>query len=227
MITFWALGIFFWTVISAFNVAYLILRRKIHHSVEKFYHLAWVIAFILAAMPLVGHGYYKSESDYWCWMGPDALAFKISCFWVPLDLCIIAVVVMYVVIQVQLRQMSDVARSNQRELDRAHRTLQAFPYPFVFLWFFPMINRYNNIRTSHQVFGLYILQAIADPILGFILVFLFLADGRILRKVKQALGCGSDPTRYNELDGGQVNNVDPEASDSNTDYNDIKLEDKP
>lgn len=200
MLTFWGLSTFFWTTIGAINVCAIVLWHKSPAKWEIFYNLSWVVAFILALVPLGGSNYYKTESDYWCWIGPS-LVHKFLCFWVPLDICILITVIAYTIITIKMKRFTEPQSKNESEYQRAIRTMRFFPYPFVFLWFFPMVNRYHSIATGTQSFGLYVLQVLSDPILGFVLAWIYTTNGRAWRRIQKVLGItpseSSDPNGYN------------------------------
>jgi len=175
-----ALVVFFYTAIISFNLYFVMVQmRAPGKNDEKIYHaFVWGAALVLSILPVFTGSYgRKGLKSYWCWIDLDGTGgiMRFVSFYIPLMLSIVFVAFMYALVAWNIRRNVSsylfIGADNDSLKSRADilvaKQLQ-YPLAFLLLWLFPMINRIHNWVSKDEILWLYIMQALSEPLLGFV-----------------------------------------------------------
>ncbi|XP_013420698.1 cyclic AMP receptor-like protein A [Lingula anatina] len=183
-------SVLLWVCAITLNLAMLVIAMKKTEKYEWVYHIVcWVIPIIISCLPFAGDRY--GPSGAWCWITEWPWRFGI--WYVPLFLIIALLFVVYVYITVVVNRRvhtwegtydPDVER-NKQMLKEDIKPLRGYPFVYLAVSIFPLINRIQNaVSSDHQpVFALLILHVISSPLHGALNTVVFGMDKDTVSKL--------------------------------------------
>jgi len=174
------------------NIYSLKQNQEALHKFEIAYHaVCWGVPLVLALLPLSTSSY--GFSGAWCWMvntDPASNAWRFVVFYIPLYIFIISIFVLYGLVgrhmytsfkSVSGAKSEDVLKSEKKYLYK----MVAYPIGFLLIWLVPLINRIQNwAAPENPIFGLFVVQAFTDPLLGFTNAVIYLSGRQFRTKLK-------------------------------------------
>ncbi|XP_048247318.1 cyclic AMP receptor-like protein A isoform X3 [Haliotis rufescens] len=194
----WWLTFFDWTVLLwvgciTFNLYMNVIRATTTHRFEWAYHiLCWVFSFVVSCLPFINDRY--GPAGAWCWIIED-WKWRLGIWYGPLFIIIALLFVAYIYISVMLHRKANTWEGTyDPDTEREHQMLKEDIkplrfYPFVYLAvsIFPLINRIQNAISPHyHVFALVLLASISAPLHGALNAIVFGMDKETLHKLKPA-----------------------------------------
>jgi len=168
---FWQLSSFGWTVIICFNLYFTMLKNKDAEPFYPLYHL-----FVWSYNILVGVILYFEKAygvaDQWCWLDVNSYEWRLIAGYIPLWLVWIYSLLVYCRLVFHIRSVfaDNEASFNVKADTKVLRKFLLIPFFFILLNFWGSINRVTEIATQmpQTNFWLVLLQAICDPLHGFV-----------------------------------------------------------
>ncbi|XP_041483062.1 cyclic AMP receptor-like protein A isoform X1 [Lytechinus variegatus] len=173
---FWDWVTLMWVSCITFNL-YLITIWMINtERREIIYHLVtWGFSFLMACLPLIGNHY--GPAGAWCWIPAEYPVWRFFIWYGPLFLLIILMFAVYAYITYKLRKRirswqgtyePEIER-NRQLIREEIKPLRAYPFIYLVLSIFPLINRIQNaVNPDNAVFVLYLFHALSAPLVGLV-----------------------------------------------------------
>ncbi|KAJ8598151.1 hypothetical protein CTAYLR_007361 [Chrysophaeum taylorii] len=136
----------------------------------RIYVYAWGAPFVVSLLPLSTSSY--GSAGAWCWIRnkprASSHAWRFTIFYAPIWLAIIYNGVVYAQSAALLRRLSTIAGDDAAaKLKVAIARLVKYPLILVVCWFFPTVNRIQQIvQPRRPIFSLYVLTVLSRSALG-------------------------------------------------------------
>ncbi|KAL8616226.1 hypothetical protein ACOMHN_058343 [Nucella lapillus] len=191
----WWLTYFDWTVLLwvsclTFNLFMNIIMTTTTESYEKLYHgICWGLPLLISLLPFTGNHY--GPAGAWCWIKED-LGWRLGIWYVPLFVTIIILFVTYIYIIFRLRRQASAwegtydpdTERNHRMLKEDIKPLRFYPFVYLLVSIFPLVNRINNaINPGHDVFWLVVMASLSAPLHGVMNAIVFGMDRETMKKL--------------------------------------------
>jgi len=146
VIQFGSIGEVLWTAVIAYSIREVVLiqprNMKIESKMITYHIFVWTTSFVLSLLPFFSYSY--GDADGWCWIskyGEHSLTWgifwRMTCFYVPLWVTIIFIVIIY--------------RRTLRVLDRSaenFKRMRWYPLVLVAIYFFATVDRVWQLFAS-------------------------------------------------------------------------------
>lgn len=152
---FFSLATWFWMACFSFNITRVLVYQDAKvESYEKYYHIiSWGIPsfFLILNASLQTFG----QATLWCWIRPEFVTLRVVSFYVPLLLVVLFNIGCYWIMR------------NSKELEPVQRRMLQYIIVFVFVRFWSLLNRLQNIiEPNNPVFALFVLHGLFSPLQG-------------------------------------------------------------
>ncbi|XP_071511766.1 cyclic AMP receptor-like protein A [Diadema antillarum] len=174
--SFWDWVTLLWVSCITFNLYLIIIWMMNTEKKEIIYHIVtWGISLLMACLPLIGDRY--GPAGAWCWIKDEYPVWRFFMWYGPLVLLIVLMFVTYTYITYKLRhRIRSWQGTYEPEIERSRqlireeiKPLRAYPFIYLVLSIFPLINRIQNaVSPNNPIFALYLLHAMSDPLVGFV-----------------------------------------------------------
>ncbi|XP_068686916.1 cyclic AMP receptor-like protein A [Montipora foliosa] len=195
LVTYFVLAVLAWVCCITFNI-WKALRGDRAKRLEKYYHIiSWSVPFVVACLPLIGDSY--GPAGPWCWVAGDveySAIWRFATYYIPLFLCIIAILVANIYIFVKYRQRAkrwegvhgrnNTAEDEQRK--RVMNSLLAYPCIYLVLSLGPLAYRIHNAVSPKPSFVLILVHVISIPLTGLANAIAFGLNKDTLRRLNWA-----------------------------------------
>ncbi|XP_033118237.1 cyclic AMP receptor-like protein A isoform X2 [Anneissia japonica] len=200
MLSFFDWAVLLWVCCITFNLYYNVIKMKSSEKFEILYHvISWGFPLFISLLPFIGDHY--GPAGAWCWInGSGETYWRFFTWFGPLFVIIIIMFAVYSYLTYRLNQRvrtwegtydPDVEHSKEL-LKQDIKPLKAYPFIYLVLSIFPLINRIQNAANpDNPVFGLVLLHAICSPLQG----------------VFNAIAYGLDKETISRLSWPQINNA--------------------
>ncbi|KAK6167290.1 hypothetical protein SNE40_021357 [Patella caerulea] len=194
----WWLTYFDWTVLLwvtciTGNLYMNVIKAKLTDKYEWAYHvLCWVFPLVISCLPFIGDQY--GPAGAWCWI-VENWRWRLGIWYGPLFLIIIMLFVTYTYIIVTLKRRAttwegtydpDTERNHQL-LKEDIKPLRYYPFVYLAVSIFPLINRIQNaISPDYHLFWLVLLASISAPLHGALNAVVFGMDIETLKRLSPA-----------------------------------------
>ncbi|XP_071798279.1 cyclic AMP receptor-like protein A isoform X1 [Asterias amurensis] len=175
-LSFWDWAVLLWVTCLTVNLFLIAVKMIRTDRYEIWYHVVcWTTALFVSLLPFIGDNY--GPAGAWCWIKEEATAWRFFVWYGPLFIIIIATFIMYsYIIYVLNKKVKSWQGTYEPEIERNRqilkaeiRPLQAYPFIYLALSVFPLINRIQNAAKPGQpVFALVILHALTSPLQGLV-----------------------------------------------------------
>ncbi|KAL8616228.1 hypothetical protein ACOMHN_058345 [Nucella lapillus] len=189
-----------WVLVITFNL-FMNVVREVENTVsfERIYHVVcWGLSLAISLLPFAGERYGPSGS--WCWIVND-VGWQLGIWYVPLFTVIFVLIAVYgYIIFTLYRKAGNWAgtfnpqtRQEQNLLKEEMKSLRFYPFVFLLLSVFPLINRIHNAAADgdHEL-ALVLLHTMSASVQGAAYALVFTIDRDTLRsltynKIKAAI----------------------------------------
>eukprot|EP00057_Strongylocentrotus_purpuratus_P005030 XP_003730036.1 PREDICTED: cyclic AMP receptor-like protein A isoform X1 [Strongylocentrotus purpuratus] len=173
---FWDWVTLMWVSCITFNLYWITIWQINTERREIFYHLVtWGVSLLMACLPLIGNHY--GPAGAWCWIPAEYPLWRFFMWYGPLFLLIVLMFVVYAYITYKLRRRirswqgtyePEIERSRQLIREEI-KPLRAYPFIYLVLSIFPLINRIQNaVAPDNAIFVLYLFHALSSPLVGLV-----------------------------------------------------------
>ncbi|XP_052218131.1 cyclic AMP receptor-like protein A [Dreissena polymorpha] len=183
-------GVLLWISCVTFNLTINVLWKKTTEKYEWLYHVVcWGLALSIACVPFIGNHY--GPAGAWCWVVED-WRWRLGIWYGPQIVALFILMIVYIYISCVLsRKVSTWEGTYDPNTERTKqllkediRPLRLYPFVYLAISIFPIINRIQNAVDVHNpVYALMILQAIFSPSQGFLNAIVFAMDRETFRKL--------------------------------------------
>ncbi|KAK7090253.1 cyclic AMP receptor-like protein A isoform X2 [Littorina saxatilis] len=191
----WWLTYFDWTVLLwvsclTFNLYMNVIQTRTTEQWEKGYHaVCWGVPLIMSTLPFIGDHY--GPAGVWCWITED-IAWRLGIWYVPLFIIIGLLFFAYIYIFCMLRRRAsswegtydpDTER-NHRMLKEDIKPLQFYPFVYLIVSVFPLINRINSaVNPGHDKLWMVVAASISAPLHGVLNAIVFGMDKETMQRL--------------------------------------------
>ncbi|XP_038050471.1 cyclic AMP receptor-like protein A isoform X2 [Patiria miniata] len=175
-LSFWDWAVLLWVTCLTINLFLITVKMIRTDRYEILYHIVcWTVALAISLLPLIGDNY--GPAGAWCWIKEESTAWRFFTWYGPLFIIIIAMFIMYsYIIFILNKKVKSWQGTYEPEIERNRqilkaeiRPLQAYPFIYLALSVFPLINRIQNAANpGHPIFALVILHALTSPLQGLV-----------------------------------------------------------
>ncbi|XP_025079292.1 cyclic AMP receptor-like protein A isoform X2 [Pomacea canaliculata] len=191
----WWLTFFDWTVLLwvaciTFNLYMNVVRATSTERFEGVYHIVcWGLPLCMSLLPFINDHY--GPAGAWCWIVED-IAWRLGIWYAPLFLIIVLLFAAYIYIILTLsRKASTWEGTYDPDTERNHqmlrediKPLRLYPFVYLIVSIFPLINRIQNAFAPHNhVFALVVLACLSAPLHGALNALVFGMDRETLKKL--------------------------------------------
>ncbi|KAI0217313.1 hypothetical protein LSAT2_030832 [Lamellibrachia satsuma] len=183
----WGQTYFDWTVLLwvcciTFNLYWNVVRMKPSEQFERYYHIiAWCVPLGISLLPFIGNHY--GPAGMWCWIVND-WKWRFGIWFCPLFIIIgiLFFVYIYLIYTVNKKVKNweglydpDVEHS-KAVLKEDVKPLRAYPFVYLVVSLFPLINRIQNAVSDESVFFLVLMHVLCSPLQGALNAIVFGLD---------------------------------------------------
>ncbi|XP_071951895.1 uncharacterized protein [Antedon mediterranea] len=175
MLSFFDWAVLLWVCCITFNLYYNVIKLKSSEKFEILYHaISWGFSLFISLLPFIGDHY--GPAGAWCWInGSNETYWRFFTWYGPLFVIIVIMFAVYSYLTYRLNQRvrtwegtydPDIEHSKEL-LKQDIKPLKAYPFIYLILSIFPLINRIQNaVNPGEAVFGLVLMHAICSPLQG-------------------------------------------------------------
>ncbi|XP_022093839.1 cyclic AMP receptor-like protein A isoform X1 [Acanthaster planci] len=175
-LSFWDWAVLLWVTCLTVNLFLITVKMIRMDRYEILYHaICWTVALVISLLPLIGDNY--GPAGAWCWIKEESTAWRFFTWYGPLFIIIIAMFILYsYIIFILNKKVKSWQGTYEPEIERNRqilkaeiRPLQAYPFIYLALSVFPLINRIQNAANpGNPIFALVILHALTSPLQGLV-----------------------------------------------------------
>ncbi|XP_070537843.1 cyclic AMP receptor-like protein A isoform X2 [Ptychodera flava] len=173
-LTFFDWCVLLWVSCITVNLFFNAVRQTKTDRYELIYHIVcWGLSLVIACLPFIADHY--GPAGAWCWIaGDQATLWRFFIWYGPLFVIIFLMFVVYTYIIIHVNRKvkawegtydPDTERSKQL-LKEEIKPLIAYPFIYLIISIFPLINRIQNAVSNDPIFALVILHALTSPLQG-------------------------------------------------------------
>eukprot|EP01130_Rhizamoeba_saxonica_P018015 TRINITY_DN8906_c0_g1_i2.p1 TRINITY_DN8906_c0_g1~~TRINITY_DN8906_c0_g1_i2.p1 ORF type:complete len:246 (-),score=39.78 TRINITY_DN8906_c0_g1_i2:35-772(-) len=187
MMNAFSLAVMAWTLCIAFNLYMVVVKRATNmEQYERRYHFfSWGLALLFSIIPHFTQSYGRGPHAYWCWISSEGSGniMRLISWYIPLYSGITAAMILYIMVAHSIRSSTNTFHDPalDKEVNLAVRKLFAYPLVFLILWIFPTINHLYDVVDENEIFFLHLMQALTEPLVGFINAIVYGFDKGIKR----------------------------------------------
>ncbi|CAH1780902.1 unnamed protein product [Owenia fusiformis] len=191
-LTYFDWSVLLWVCCITFNLYMNAIRSVITEKYEWVYHvLSWGFPLIMSCLPFINDHY--GPAGAWCWIKGDdnGVKWRFGIWYGPLFLIIALLffVYIYIIVMVNRRVKTwegtydpDTERSKQL-LKEDIKPLKGYPFVYLAVSLFPLIDRIQNAFNPEPVFALMLLHVISSPLHGALNAIVFGMDKETMSKL--------------------------------------------
>jgi hypothetical protein len=181
-VTYFHWSVLLWVIAITFNLFMLVTRNKRTEKWEWLYHvICWGVPFVVSLLPFTGNHY--GPSGLWCWIKDD-WAWRFFAWYIPLFVGIVGLFVVYTYITVEVHRKLNAwqglhnpdTETRIRILQDEITPLRGYPFVYLAVSVFPLINRIQNSISEEPMFELVLLHVLTSPLQGFLNAVVFGLD---------------------------------------------------
>ncbi|XP_029648219.1 cyclic AMP receptor-like protein A [Octopus sinensis] len=191
---FW-LTYFDWTVLLwvsciTFNLYMNVVRATETEKFEWVYHLVCcLLPLLMSSLPFIGDNY--GPAGAWCWI-VENWKWRVGIWYGPLFAIIALLFVTYIYIVITLSRKASTwegtydpdTERNKQMLKEDIKPLRGYPFVYLAVSIFPLVNRIQNaISSGNPVFTLVLLASISSPLHGALNAIVFGMDRSIFQQL--------------------------------------------
>ncbi|ESO98882.1 hypothetical protein LOTGIDRAFT_158835 [Lottia gigantea] len=179
-----------WVLVITINLYFNVVKERVTEKFEWVYHaVCWIVPLLISFLPFIGDHY--GPAGAWCWI-IENWRWRLGVWYGPLFIIIIFLFVVYTYIFIVLKRKAstwegmynpDIER-NQRLLKEDIKPLKFYPFVYLLVSIFPLINRIQNAISPHNhVFALVLLASIFAPLHGALIAVVFGMDIETIKRL--------------------------------------------
>lgn len=177
-----------WVCCITINLGLLAIKMKKTEKYEWLYHVVcWIVPLIISCIPFAGDHY--GPAGAWCWLVEWKWRFGI--WYVPLFLIIFLLFVAYIYIVVVVnRRVHTYEGTYDPDVEQTKilmkediKPLRGYPFVYLAVSIFPLVNRIQNAINHQPVFVLYLLHIISSPLHGAMNAIVFGMDKETMKRL--------------------------------------------
>jgi len=179
-----------WMFMITLTLYLTVVKETQLDRIEWVFHIiCWGVPFIISCI-IFADGNRYGPAGAWCWIEMGATYWRFGTWYIPLVIFIIIMIILYLhmifVVKRRTRNSESVYGddSQRRVLDEL-KPLRAYPFIYLLLNIFPLINRIQNAASKdplHPEFALTLLHVISISLLGAVNALIFGMNRQTLRE---------------------------------------------